>query len=185
MAKARDGAFESVYKALDEKGGDRLLHRLARDRVRERKDVDRVKCIKNEDDEVLVDELQIKGRSQRYFSGLLNEGFRSPDPGHTIAGQTDISFYRRISKKEIEEAVRKMKYRRTVGPDEIPLEVWKCLGAKGLEWLTSFFNVVFRSARMSGDWRLSRLIPVYKHKGDEQLCGSYRDIKLLSHTMKI
>ena len=29
------------------------------------------------------------------------------------------------------------------------------------------------------------LIPIYKNKGDAQCCGSYRGIKLMSHTMKV
>ena len=29
------------------------------------------------------------------------------------------------------------------------------------------------------------MIPVYKNKGDIQSCNNYRDIKLLSHTMKV
>ena len=29
------------------------------------------------------------------------------------------------------------------------------------------------------------LIPIYKNKGDEQCCGNYRGIKLMSHTIKV
>ena len=29
------------------------------------------------------------------------------------------------------------------------------------------------------------LIPIYKNKGDAQCCGKYREIKLMSHTMKV
>ena len=32
VAKVKDGAFESLYKAIDEKGGERLLFCLAQDR---------------------------------------------------------------------------------------------------------------------------------------------------------
>ena len=32
---------------------------------------------------------------------------------------------------------------------------------------------------------MSTLIPIYKNKGDVQDCGNYRDIKLMSHTMKL
>jgi len=33
-------------------------------------------------------------------------------------------------------------------PDQIPVEVWKCLGEAGLEWLSELFNVIFRTAKM-------------------------------------
>lgn len=32
----------------------------------------------------------------------------------------------------------------TVGPDLIPVEVWKCFGEEALDWLTRLFNVIFR-----------------------------------------
>ncbi|KAF3656511.1 putative DAG protein, chloroplastic-like [Capsicum annuum] len=34
-------------------------------------------------------------------------------------------------------------------------------------------------------WRWSTIIPLYKNKSDVQSCNNYRDIKLLSHTIKI
>lgn len=48
VAKAKDRFFDSMYKALDEKRGERLLLRMARNRDRKRKDLDVVKCIKDE-----------------------------------------------------------------------------------------------------------------------------------------
>ena len=38
---------------------------------------------------------------------------------------------------------------------------------------------------MPEEWRRSMLIPIYKNKGDAQCCGNYREIKLMSHTMKV
>ena len=38
---------------------------------------------------------------------------------------------------------------------------------------------------MPEEWIRSVLIPIYKNKGDQQCCGNYRGIKLMSHTMKV
>jgi hypothetical protein len=43
-------------------------------------------------------------------------------------------------------------------------------------WLTKLFNTIFRSNKMSDEWRRSIL--------DIQSCTNYRGIKLMSHTMK-
>ena len=51
------------------------------------------------------------------------------------------------------------------GPDQIPVEVWKCLGEASLEWLSELFNVIFRTAKMPREWRASAVIPLYKNKG--------------------
>jgi len=90
-----------------------------------------------------------------------------------------------ISNEEVKEALRKMKSKKAVGPDLIPVEIWKCLGEKGLEWLTELFNVIFRTIRMPTEWRTSIIIPLYKDKGDIQDYNNYRGIKLLNHTMKL
>jgi len=77
-----------------------------------------------------------------------------------------------------------MKSSKAVGPDSILVEVWKSLGEDGVAWLTDFFNVIFKTAKMPQEWRYSTIIPLYKNKEDAQNCNNYRGIKLLSHTMK-
>ena len=71
-----------------------------------------------------------------------------------------------------------------MGPDGIPIEVWRCLGDIAIVWLTKLFNHIFRSNKMLDGWR-SILVPIYKNKGDIQSCTNYREIKLMSHTMKL
>ncbi|KAK3550594.1 hypothetical protein QTP70_000683 [Hemibagrus guttatus] len=78
-----------------------------------------------------------------------------------------------------------MKSGKAVGPDDIPVEVWKCLGEAAVEFLASLFNRVLESERMPEEWRRSVLVPIFKNKGDVQSCSNYRGIKLMSHTMKV
>ena len=56
---------------------------------------------------------------------------------------------RLITREEVKEALRKMKSGKAIGPDSIPVEIWKSLGEDGVAWLTDFFNVIFKTARMS------------------------------------
>jgi len=41
-----------------------------------------------------------------------------------------------------------MKSGKAVGPDSIPVEVWKSLGEDEVAWLTDFFNVIFKTEKM-------------------------------------
>ena len=74
---------------------------------------------------------------------------------------------------------------KAVGPDNIPIEVWRGLGEEGIHWLTNLFNVILRSSRCQKNGGLAHLSHCLKNKGDAQVCRNYRVIKLLSHTMKL
>ena len=52
---------------------------------------------------------------------------------------------RRIQEVEIGEALKRMKGGKAMGPDGIPIEVWRCLGNRAIVWLTKLFNLIFRS----------------------------------------
>jgi hypothetical protein len=78
-----------------------------------------------------------------------------------------------------------MKGGKTMGPDGIPMEVWRTLGDVAIVWLTKLFNFIFRSNKMPDEWRRSILVPLFKNKGDVQSCTNYQRIKLMSHTMKL
>ena len=89
-----------------------------------------------------------------------------------------------VSTKEVNNALRKMKKGKAVGPDALLVEVWKCMREMGIKFLTRIFNRLLVGKRMPEEWRRSVLIPIYKTKGDAQCYGNYRGIKLMSHTMK-
>jgi hypothetical protein len=85
----------------------------------------------------------------------------------------------------MKEDLKKIKTDKALGPDDIPIKVWRCLGDIAIMWLTKLFNTIFRSNKMPDEWRRSILVPIFKNKGDIQSCTNYREIKLMSHTMKL
>ena len=46
-----------------------------------------------------------------------------------------------ITTEEVEEALKKMGRIKAVGPDNIPIEVWRGLGEEDIRWLTNLFNI--------------------------------------------
>jgi hypothetical protein len=62
---------------------------------------------------------------------------------------------RRIQEAEIGEALKRMKGGKAIGPDGIPIEVWRYLDARAIVWLTKLFNLIFWSNKMPEEWRRS------------------------------
>ena len=71
-----------------------------------------------------------------------------------------------INEAETERALKGMKSGKAVGSDEIPAEVWKCLGWFGVVTLCKLFNSIMITETIPSAWRDSVLVPIFKEKGD-------------------
>ena len=183
VAKAKSKAYDELYEGLDTKEGEKTLYRLARQRHQAGKDVQQVRMMKDKDGNVMTDEESVLRMWKEYYMGLMNEENereRREIDGERVNLEVEI-----VSKEEVMENIQRMKNGKAVGPDDIPVEVWKCLGESALKFLTKLYNRTMESERMPEEWRDSVLIPIFKNKGDVQRCSNYRGIKLISHTMKL
>ncbi|KAK3523014.1 hypothetical protein QTP86_011091 [Hemibagrus guttatus] len=183
VSKAKQKAYDELCTRLDTREGEKDLYRLARQRDRDGKDVQQVRVIKDRDGRVLTSEESVQRRWKEYFEELMNE---ENEREKRVEGVNSVEQnVDKIRKDEVRKALKRMKSGKAVGPDDIPVEVWKCLGEAAVEFLTSLFNRVLESERMPEEWRRSVLVPIFKNKGDVQSCSNYRGIKLMSHTMKL
>ncbi|KAK3507410.1 hypothetical protein QTP70_019647 [Hemibagrus guttatus] len=183
VSKAKQKAYDELYTRLDTREGEKDLYRLARQRDRDGKDVQQVRVIKDRDGRVLTSEESVQRRWKEYFEELMDE---ENDREKRVEGVNSVEQkVDKIRKDEVRKALKRMKSGKAVGPDDIPVEVWKCLGEAAVEFLASLFNRVLESERMPEEWRRSVLVPIFKNKGDVQSCSNYRGIKLMSHTMKL
>ncbi|KAK3527442.1 hypothetical protein QTP86_022668, partial [Hemibagrus guttatus] len=183
VSKAKQKAYNELYTRLDTREGEKDLYRLARQRDRDGKDVQQVRVIKDRDGRVLTSEESVQRRWKEYFEELMNEENereKRVEGVNSVEQEVD-----KIRKDEVRKALKRMKSGKAVGPDDIPVEVWKCLGEAAVEFLASLFNRVLESERMPEEWRRRVLVPIFKNKGDVQSCSNYRGIKLMSHTMKL
>ncbi|KAK3558095.1 hypothetical protein QTP86_009456 [Hemibagrus guttatus] len=183
VSKAKQKAYEELYTRLDTREGEKDLYRLARQRDRDGKDVQQVRVIKDRDGRVLTSEESVQRRWKEYFEELMNE---ENEREKRVEGVNSVEQkVDKIRKDEVRKALKRMKSGKAVDPDDIPVEVWKCLGEAAVEFLANLFNRVLESERMPEEWRRSVLVPIFKNKGDVQSCSNYRGIKLMSHTMKV
>ena len=77
-------------------------------------------------------------RWKDYFEKLINEennrDSRTEEP-EVVNEEVNC-----VSGEEAKNAVRRMKKGKAVGPDELPVEVWKCMGEMGIQLLTRLFS---------------------------------------------
>ena len=130
-----------------------------------------------------MEEEKVKQKWKEYFDNSLNqENHRERREMRTEERERDVED---ISGEEVRTGLRKIKKGKAQGPDDIPMEAWIALGNKGVEFLVSFFNRLPSGKKMPGEWRRSVLVSLYKGEGDIKECGNYREIKLMSHSMKL
>jgi hypothetical protein len=118
------------------------------------KDFNQDKYIKDDADRLLMNNDNIKNGWREYFDKLFNE--ESEQTAIELDNSFDDTnkwFVWRIQESEVKEALKRMKTSKTLGPDGIPIEVWRCLGDVAIVWLTKLFNIIFRSNKMPDEWR--------------------------------
>ena len=182
VAIAKSEAYDNLYEELDTKEGQQKVFKLAKMRNKSTKDITHIRQIKDERGVVIRKEGDILIRWKDHFEKLLNEEnerFIRDD------GEPNDQLVREVTRQEVEMALKKMKDGKAIGPDGIPVEVWKALGREGVEMLHQLTREIMEKEVIPEKWRESTLIPIFKDKEDIQGCENYRGIKLMSHTLQI
>ncbi|KAK3515549.1 hypothetical protein QTP70_024397 [Hemibagrus guttatus] len=134
VSKAKQKAYDELYTRLDTREGEKDLYRLARQRDRDGKDVQQVRVIKDRNGRVLTSEESVQRRWKEYFEELMNEENereKRVEEVKSVEQKVD-----KIRKDEVRKALKRMKSGKAVGPDDIPVEVWKCLGEAAVEFFS-------------------------------------------------
>ncbi|KAK3572894.1 hypothetical protein QTP86_010591 [Hemibagrus guttatus] len=149
VSKAKQKAYEELYTRLDTRKGENDLYRLARQRDQDGKDVQQVRVIKDRDGRVLTSEESVQRRWKEYFEELMNE---ENEREKRVEGVNSVEQkVDKIRKDEVRKALKRMKSGKAVGPDDIPVEVWKCLGEAAVEFLANLFNRVLENLEKAYD----------------------------------
>ncbi|KAI8431531.1 hypothetical protein MSG28_016031 [Choristoneura fumiferana] len=167
VAQARAISRQDFYDRLENATNENQVFKVAKQRYRARLDTKFNKYIKDSHGKLLTSNDAINYRWKEYYEQLLNEWFPSENQITlpSIAGPLEC-----IHPMEIKLAIRKMEHNKALGPDNVPVDIWKLLGEDALPWLTSFFNKI----AFEGKIPASMLV-------DATITG----IKLMSHTLKL
>jgi hypothetical protein len=120
--------YNGLYQRLYMKEGEKDIYRMVKSRERKTRDIIQVKYIKDETKRTLTKNKYIKIGWWECFNKLFDE-----DSG-SLSIELDISsddlnrhFVRRIQESEVKDALKRMKGGKSMGPDGIPIEVWRSL----------------------------------------------------------
>ena len=102
-------------------------------------------------------------RWKEYFEKLMNEeNDREPRTEEAEVVNEEVNC---VSREEVKNTPRRIKKGKVVGPDELPVEVWKCIREMGIEFLTRLFNKLLVGERIPEEWRRMCLSQSIKTKG--------------------
>ena len=90
-----------------------------------------------------------------------------------------------VSRKEVREAIRKMKQGKAARLSEVITEMIGAGGRITEEVMLQLCQQVLDGKGIPDEWKTSTVVPIFKEKGDMMNCGSHRGVKLLEHSIKI
>jgi len=89
-----------------------------------------------------------------------------------------------IKLAELQTALKKLKARRSPGPDAISNEMLTHLGNSAVNKLLEIFNLSWEEGKLPQIWREAIMIPILKKGKDPKQASSYRPISLTSCVVK-
>jgi hypothetical protein len=72
VSVANGQTYDDLYQVLDTKEGEKDMFRMARTQERKTMDINQIKCIKDETNQLLVKDNEIKDIWREYFDKLFN-----------------------------------------------------------------------------------------------------------------
>ena len=182
VAMAKEEAYEELYTKLYTREGAKIIYKLAKSRDRRSRDTSDIDYVKDEHGTILTESGKIKERLKLHFDKLFNAETPREQLDELLTTEGPVECF---SLDEVNKQMAKMGKGKACGPDELPIEAVHIILDYKPECIVEAFNNILKSNKMPNDWRKSRMVPIFKGKGDILECNNYRGIKLMSHTMKL
>jgi hypothetical protein len=88
--------------------------------------------------------MKISRQVREYFNKLFNEDSGSSSIKLDISlDDLNRQLMCRIQESDVKDALKRMKKGKMMGPDGIPIEVWRTFGDVAIVWITKLFKLIF------------------------------------------
>ena len=180
MAKseAERDAFSAITSSRNE------IYNLARQLDSHNRDVIGDKCVRNDAGELTLSDAQKLNARVENHKRLSNVEFDWASESLSFVSPI-LGPPPSVTLSQVNDAIKKMKCRKTARPSGIVAEMLKASDFVGLEVLAHLVKSVIAEGVVPADWRDSIIVNLYKGKRDAFDCGNYRSLKLADHVMKL
>ena len=104
---------------------------------------------------------------------------------HMTAASVVEGPIKNVSCKEMAIAIKVMKPEMAAGPSEVCAEIISVSGEIRVSVMVEPCQRRLVGKGMLPEWQTNVLVPIFKEKGDAGRCSTFREVKLLEHTMEI
>ena len=140
-------------------------------------------AIRAENGRLLTRKEDVLKRFAEYIEELYNDN-REQSPELDQEELQKAKSMNPIGEEEVRTIIGELKKGKANGVDEIPTEMLKCLGEKGIAVITKMINKIYITGEIPQDFKNSIFIPIPKDKKAEN-CTQFRTISLITHASKI
>ena len=179
----RDFFRQKISELTDNPTATWKMTKWARARSMLPKEIPQLPELKGLDGPATTPEAKIEVLKEKFFPVPPN-----PDMSDTINFEypPELASDLRISKEEIEKAMRRLKAHKAPGPNQVPNEMIKCCADILIPHLEHLFNACVEQGVHPGSYRKAKTVVIRKPgKTDYAEAGSYRPIALLDTVGKV
>ena len=145
----------------------------------------KLSSIRNKQNEVLVENAEIKKRWKEHFQDLYNQADNlNTDVLADLPSNNQDEIFPDFLQEEIAQAIHSLKKDRSPGIDNITSEMIQASGEEGVKIFTNLINKIHELEECPEDWGKAIIVPIHK-KSDKSVCNNYRGISLLSIPGKV
>ena len=175
---AKKFAQETRFTEINTEKDCNKIFKLAKKMKVENTDVTGDECVKDKDDNLVLENKEKPSVWKAQYEQLLNVEFDWDDSSLSIEPSVESPAIK-ITKDMVAEAVLKMKEGNAYGPSGTVVEMVKAGGDATLDVITDLINLIIKEEQILDDWDQSTTINCIKVKGGATRCDNYRGLKLL------
>ncbi|KAL1446687.1 hypothetical protein WDU94_006588 [Cyamophila willieti] len=139
--------------------------------------------IEDENGKLLFESEKIASRWQTYLEALY-DGERTFNDHDIIEDMDTENNEQQITRKEFDDALKKLKDNKSPGTDEIPAELIKNAGNRTKDCLYHVICQIYEEGNILEDFAKCKICVIPKKTGTTK-CNEHRTLSLLSHASKI